>query len=347
MTTASQSARSRALPKTLGIALALAAIPLSLPLFACDTAVLGANTTISVMRRASPALGRLRDPYLSEASLPGTLGQMEGVLALVPDNMDLRTLMGRAYVSYGFGFMEDHLEIAEHDGTEEEVEHWRERASLAYLRAREVTIQGLDMRHPEDGGLMAVEHQGMEAFQEHLLRYTDPNVDAPLLLFATYSWARWIGLHRDDMNAIADLAFVQAMSERVLALNETYFDYAPIALHGGLIGSRPAALGGDPNTARTEIERAIELTHRQNMMFLVTEAQIVAVALQDRALFRSLLEEVEHFDVDSNPDGRLQNIIAQRRARRWLSRIDELFEPDPNEAAASDDEDGDEDDAEE
>ena len=327
-------------PRALGIALAIAALPASVPLFGCDTAVLGANTTISVMRRASPALGRLRDPDLAEAGLPGSLSQMEGVLELVPDNMQLRALMGRAYASYGFGFMEDHLEIAEHDGTEEEIEHWRTRASLAYLRAREVTIAGLDMRHPEDGGIMGAEHQGFEAFQEHLLRFTDAENDAPLLMFATYAWARWIGLHRDDMNAIADLAFVQAMSDRLLAINESYFDYAPVALHGGLVGSRPAALGGDPQAARTEIERAIELTHRQNLMYLVTEAQIVAVALQDRALYRSLLEEVVHYDVDTVPDARLQNIIAQRRAARWLSRIDEFFEPDPNEHVATD-EDGD------
>lgn len=332
--------------RLLGILLAALALPGSLMLFACDTAVLGANTTISVMRRASPALGRVRDPELIEESMPASLAQMEGLLELIPDNVPLRTLMGRAYVSFGFGFMEDHLEVAEHDGTEEEVEHWRERASLAYLRAREVTIAGLDMRHPEDGGLIAAEHQGFDAFQEHLLRFTDPENDAPLLMFATYAWARYIGLHRDDMNAIADLAFVQAMSERLLAINETYFDYAPIALHGGLVGSRPAALGGQPEQARTEIERAIELTHRQNLMFLVTEAQIVAVALQDRALFRTLLEEVVHFDVDTVPDSRTQNILAQRRARRWLSRIDELFDPDPNEPAASSDED-DEDDYEE
>jgi hypothetical protein len=291
------------------------------------------------MRRASPALGRLRDPDFAEASLPGSISQMEGLMELQPNDVNLRILMGRAYVSYGFGFMEDHLEIAEHSGTEEEVEQWRQRASLAYLRAREVTIAGLDQRHPEGGGLLAQEHQGFDAFQEHLLRYTDAEHDAPLLLFATYAWARYIGLHRDDMNAIADLAFVQAMSDRLLAINESYFDYAPVALHGGLVGARPAALGGDPAAARTEIERAIELTHRQNLMYLVTEAQIVAVALQDRALYRSLLEEVIHFDVDTVPDSRLQNIIAQRRAHRWLARIDESFEPDPNEHVESDDDD--------
>lgn len=333
-------------PRALGVALAIAALPASLPLFGCDTGAFAAASTIGVMRRAAPASGRLRDPDFVETGIPAALMQMEGIAELQPNDNTLRTMMARTYVSYGFGFLEDHLEIAEHDGTEEEVEHWRQRASLAYLRAREVAIAGLDSRHPEGGGLIAQEHQGFDAFQEHLLRYTDAENDAPLLLFATYAWARYIGLHRDDMNAIADLAFVQAMSERLLAINETYFDYAPVALHGGLIGSRPAALGGQPDQARVEIERAIELTHRQNMMYLVTEAQIVAVALQDRALYRSLLEEVIHYDVDTNPDSRLQNILAQRRAHRWLARIDEFFDPDPNEAASADedaDDDGDDD----
>ncbi len=341
-----KTAAHRSLSRTLGLALLIAAVPASLPLFGCDTGAFAAASTIGVMRRASPALGRLRDPEFAEGALPASISQMEGIMELQPNDLNLHVLMARAYVSYGFGFMEDHLEIAEHDGTEQEVEHWRERASLAYLRGREIAIHGLDLRHPEDGGLLAAEHQGFEAFQEHLLRFTDPEQDAPLLLFATYAWARYIGLHRDDMNAIADLAFVQAMSERVLAINESYFDYAPIALHGGLIGSRPAALGGQPDQARTELERAIQLTSRHNMMYLVTEAQIVAVALQDRALFRSLLTEVIHFDVDTFPDSRLQNILAQRRARRWLARIDELFDPDPNEVVESDDED-DEDDEEE
>ena len=330
-------------PRLLGILLAIAAVPAALPLFGCDTAVFAAGTTITVMRRASPAIGRLRDPDFAEAALPASIGQMEGILELQPGDLNLRALMARAYVSYGFGFMEDHLEVAEHSGTEEEIEVWRIRASNAYLRGREIAIQGLDQRHPEDGGLLASEHQGFDAFQEHLMRFTSADDDAPLLLFATYAWARYIGLHRDDMNAIADLAFVQAMSERVLAINQNYFDYAPIALHGGLIGSRPAALGGDPQGARTEIEHAIELTHRQNLMYLVTEAQIVAVALQDRALYRSLLEEVVHFDVDTLPDSRLQNIIAQRRAHRWLSRIDEFFDADPNEHVSADDGDGDDD----
>ena len=49
-----------------------------------------------------------------------------------------------------------------------------------------------------------------------------------------------------------------------------------------------------------------------------------------------LVEEIIAFDVDSVPDQRLANTIAQRRARRWLGRIDEFFEPEEGDASSAD-----------
>jgi len=67
----------------------------------------------------------------------------------------------------------------------------------------------------------------------------------------------------------------------------------------------------------------------------VTEAQLVAIALQDRALYRTLLQEVIDADENIDPANRLGNIIAKRRAVRWLARIDEFFEPVEGEAPAA------------
>jgi hypothetical protein len=322
--------------RAMGVLLALATLPLSVPLFACDTGQFAASSTVGVMRRAAPSASRYRDPDLAEAAMPASMGQMEGLLELIPGDMVLRGLMGRSYVSFGYAFMEEHMEVAEQTGTEEEIEHWRTRATQAYVRAREVTMDGLDQRYPQDGGLLATQHAGLEAFVAHLALYTNVETDMPLLMFATYAWARYIGLHRDDMNAIADLPYVTAMSDRLLAMDPTYLDNAPVALHAGLIGSAPQALGGRPADARVELDRAIELSHRQNLLYLMTEAQIVGIALQDRALYRSLLEEIIAFDVDSVPEQRLANTVAQRRARRWLGRIDEFFEPEGTDSSSAD-----------
>jgi predicted anti-sigma-YlaC factor YlaD len=54
-------------------------------------------------------------------------------------------------------------------------------------------------------------------------------------------------------------------------------------------------------------------------------AESVALQNQDRAGFEELLKRALAIDPDAAPQSRLQNLIAQRRARWLLSRMDELF----------------------
>lgn len=322
------SVRTRA-ARTLGLAFAVAAIPASAPLFGCDAGVFAANTTIGVMNRASPGVQRMRDPEIVESGFPATIQQMEGLLEIKPDDHLLRAMMGRSYGSFGYGFIENRYEEAQlsDDATEEEIEHLRDRASRAYVRGREIAIQGLDIIRPEGGGLLAIQAQGYEPFVTHISGFSDATRDGPLLFWAAYNWVRYINLHRDDMGAIADLPYVTALAERAHEIYPEFMDYAPVALRAGLMAAAPPALGGRPADAKIELDRAIELTQRRNLTYLLTEAQLVAVPLQDRALYQSLLDEILRFDIDSHPDQRIPNLLAQRRARRYLDQIDNLFAP--------------------
>ncbi len=313
--------------KILGIVLAVASIPAALPLFGCDLQLVAAGTTVNVTRRASPGVNWMRDPDTAEEAIPSALQQMEGLLYLLPDDPTLNASAARTYSSFGYGFLEDRMEAAEFEGADEEViEHWRGRSSLAYVRAREIAIAWLDRRHPEGGGMLAVQRTGLENFTAHIARFSSEE-EAVILFWAAYGWARYISLHRDDMSAIADVAYVSVIAERVYAIHPTYFDHAPVALRAGLMAAAPPALGGRPAEARVEIDRAIGLTQRRNLLFLVTEARLVAIPLQERALYQSLLEEVIAFDVDAFPEQRLPNLLAQRRARRYLAEIDNFFDP--------------------
>jgi hypothetical protein len=335
------------LEKVLGIVLALAAIPAALPLFGCDLQLTAAGTTVAVTRRASPGVNYMRDPDTAEEAIPAALQQMEGLMYLLPDDATLMASAARAYGSFGYGFLEDRMEQAEYQGADEEViEHWRNRSSLAYQRGREIAIGWLDRRHPEGGGLLAAQRQGLDAFTAHVARFSSEE-EAIILFWAAYNWARYISLHRDDMNAIADVAYVSVIADRVYAIAPTYFDHAPVALRAGLMAAAPPALGGRPADAKVELDRAIELTGRRNLLFLVTEARLIAIPLQDRALYQSLLSEVIAFDVDSYPEQRLPNLLAQRRARRYLEEIDNYFDPAPEgEGGAAEETSGGEDAAE-
>ncbi|RMH13455.1 MAG: hypothetical protein D6701_12330, partial [Gemmatimonadetes bacterium] len=63
---------------------------------------------------------------------------------------------------------------------------------------------------------------------------------------------------------------------------------------------------------------------RRNLLVLVNMARTYAVRRQDRDLYRSLLVEVLEAG-DINPEQRLTNMIAKRRAERYLRQIDERF----------------------
>jgi predicted anti-sigma-YlaC factor YlaD len=58
---------------------------------------------------------------------------------------------------------------------------------------------------------------------------------------------------------------------------------------------------------------------------LVAFAETVDVGLQNRAEFVKLLNQALAIDVNALPEQRLANVIAQRRARWLLARMDRLF----------------------
>jgi|GEM_PF-316063 len=316
--------------RTVAVSLAVAGLALA----GCDMAAFAAGSTIKVFVRASPAIQRYRDPDLAEAAIPGSIAQLEGVMSIKTEDPDLRMLLGRSYGSYGYAFLEEHMEQAALTDDQVQVEYFRNRASMAYARGKEVTMEMMTVWEDDDGGAEGAYSRGIDAWKRYLLKFEDEE-QAPILFWCAYNWARYIGVNRNQMNAVADLEFVRELSNRVLQLDRTYFHYAPVAMHAGILATLPAAVGGQPDVAKTEFDQVINLTQRKNLLYLVTEAQLVAIALQDRALYRTLLQEVIDADENIDPANRLGNIIAKRRAVRWLARIDEFFEPVAGEAPAA------------
>jgi predicted anti-sigma-YlaC factor YlaD len=58
---------------------------------------------------------------------------------------------------------------------------------------------------------------------------------------------------------------------------------------------------------------------------MVAYAESVLVAAQSRAAFEEMLKTALAIDPDQEPDLRLANLIAQKRARWLLSRAGDLF----------------------
>jgi len=81
----------------------------------------------------------------------------------------------------------------------------------------------------------------------------------------------------------------------------------------------------DEAAARRHYQRALELSGGRRASTHLALAEAVSVKKQDRAEFQALLDKALAVDPDAAPEGRLANVLAQRKARRLRRQIDDLF----------------------
>ena len=298
-------------PQLLGLFLVAAAIS------GCDLTKLTANTTVDVFAEAAPAFDQHWDYEFAGQAAPGSIIQLEGVWRITPDNEVLLLQLAKSYTGYAYGWVEDDLEQVDPMDFQRE-EHLRQRARLMYIRARNFAFRAI--RNEEDG-FDAAREAGLESFEQWLDENFDDAEDAPILLWAGYSWGSAINVSRDDPMMIADLPFAKALVEHSVELDPTYYNAAGLTFMGVVTAEE---LGGDPENAKPLFERALDITDRRALIVQYNYAKSYAVRTQDRELFESLLNEVLEAG-DVLPEARLANKIAKRRARRLLRQADDLF----------------------
>jgi predicted anti-sigma-YlaC factor YlaD len=149
----------------------------------------------------------------------------------------------------------------------------------------------------------------------------------PLLYWTAASWGAAATLGLDRPALVGDLPVVRNLIDRALALDERFGDGA---IHEVLISLEavPEAMGGSEAKARAHFARAVALCNNHSAGAYVTLATSVALSAQDRHEFVSLLERALAINPDIDKSRRLANLIAQRRARTLLARVNDLFVPD-------------------
>lgn len=137
--------------------------------------------------------------------------------------------------------------------------------------------------------------------------------------------AAWLQAHSRDWNAIADRPKIEALFERMLELDES-FDAGRVHYYLGLLRSQlPPALGGKPEIGKTHFERAIELSHGNDLAVKVALARYYARIIYDRELHDRLLHEV--MQADPSVSGlTLSNTMAQQEAQRMLDESSSYFQ---------------------
>jgi predicted anti-sigma-YlaC factor YlaD len=256
------------------------------------------------------------DPELVKAAVPFSLKLIESLLAESPRHRGLLLAACSGFTQYSFAFVHQEADEME-DSDLAAADRLRARARRLYLRARGYGLRGLEVKQ-------ANFEQALRKNPKAAVRAAKVT-DVPFLYWTAAAWGSAISISKDDPSLVSDQVIVEALIDRALVLDED-FDHG--AIHAFLIAyemARQGVPGDAAPRARKHFDRAMELSKAKLASPLVSLAESVSLQHQDRAQFQALLNRALDINPDATPEWRLQNLIAQRRARWLLGRLDELF----------------------
>jgi len=255
-------------------------------------------------------------PELIRAATPFSLKLMESLLAENPGHRKLLLASSRGFTQYAYAFVKQDADELEDEDIDRALEI-RGEAKRLLLRARDYGLRALEVDHRGFGELLRkdpVKAAGAVGKR-----------DIDRLYWTGASWGAAISLAKDDAGLIGDLPIVEALMERVLALDEAYDNGAA---HGFFIAyemSKPGDAAEAEKRARKHFDRAVELSDGMDAAPYLSLAEAVAIPGQDKKAFEELLGKALEIDIEARPELKLSNTVFQRRARWLLSRKDRLF----------------------
>lgn len=242
------------------------------------------------------------DATTARDGIPAWLLLVDGLIQGSPQNDGLLVAGARLYGAYAGGFIDDPVR-AQH------------LSAHGFEYARRATC--LDMPT-----LCTQIDQPFEAFQAEVAKARSSDVPALYVLATT--WAGRIQSNSSDWKAIADIPKVQALLERVVALDPGHANGEPYMYLGVLATLRPASLGGKPDEGKADFEKALALSGGKNQMVRVLYAKQYARLVFDKDLHDKLLNEA----IAADPHARgltLINVLAQEQARKLLESGKDYF----------------------
>ena len=151
-----------------------------------------------------------------------------------------------------------------------------------------------------------------------------PADDIEMLYALGAAWAGYLQAHRDDWAAIADLPKVQALLDRVVAIDPGHARGMAQLYLGVLHSLRPEAIGGQPERGRRHFEEAIARSGGHNLYAKTLMAEYYARLLFEQELHDRLLAEVLAAD-PAEPGFTLMNVLAQQRAEALVESGKDYF----------------------
>ncbi|MEF2143872.1 MAG: TRAP transporter TatT component family protein [Desulfovibrionaceae bacterium] len=269
----------------------------------CGALVRGA--TQPLMDNLALSVKKQQDLETVRQGIPSYIIFMDALVEGSPDDADTLTASSGLLTAYAMAFTLDNEP---------------ERAKTMTAKAREYSIRAVSERSKVFARLWdkpASEFGPVPAsLDKSDLKHLHALINA---------WGAYIKARPGSWDDVADLPKIQALADRLLALDETYSYGAPHALMGVLYTILPPAYGGKPEEARIHFERALEISEGKDLLAYVTYARCYARLVLDRELHDALLRHVAETPVDVVPELTLQNALAKQQAAALAAEADDYF----------------------
>ncbi|MGH9255628.1 MAG: TRAP transporter TatT component family protein [Vicinamibacterales bacterium] len=258
------------------------------------------------------------DLELVGAALPFGLKLTESLLAQSPNHSGLLLTACRGFVLYAYAYVDYPAHVAAHEDLDR-ARALRARARRLYLRGYRYGIRAIERLYPGFGEALLAN----PAAAVRTVRSTRAGRDVPLLYWTAASLGLAISVSRGDAALLARLPEVRALLDRAIELDEAWDAGALHEFEVTLAGSVPGEL--DVESITRHFDRAVELSKGRSAGAYLAYAEAVSVPQQNAAEFRALIARALAVDVDADPQNRLVNLLAHRRALWLASRVDELI----------------------
>jgi predicted anti-sigma-YlaC factor YlaD len=256
------------------------------------------------------------DPELVGDALPFALKTIEGLLETTPRHKGLLLAAASGFTQYAYVYLQTEADYVE-EADLALATHLRDRAMGLYRRAFEYGMRGLEVDHPGIRQALGDDERVALAGMK--------KDDVPMQYWTSAAWSLAISLDKTDAKMAVNLPLAENLMHRALELDPSYGDGVIHDYYISYEGGRAGAAGGSIDRAREELAKSLALAKGRRAAPYLAFAESVSVGKQDRKEFTDLLDAALAVDPDAAPEYRLANVVAQRRARWLLSRIDALF----------------------
>jgi len=251
------------------------------------------------------AMNENNDFELVRDSMPAGIIQLEGFLKVSPTNEDLLVRTSEAYNAYAFAFIED---------TD------KPRAIKLYQKSKQLALRALQWNK----SFRIDQSLSHDDFKSALKNFNKRH-HVPALFFLCSSWLQVLALNPQTNTLSAEMSQIEAILDRILALDETYYYGGVHALFGSFYGSRSPQMGGHPEMAKYHFDEAFDISNSTYLLWQLLYAKYYAVQIKDKDLFISTLNHIISAPDTISQETIFPNQIAKRKASLLLRNINLYF----------------------